>query len=64
MCGCFAVVCELVASGSDPDTVGVFLFWSVGSSISGIGNSFIGRNFVFVDEVEDILSFGSIETLE
>ena len=36
----------------------------VGSSTPGIGYCFVSWNFVFVYEVEDILSLGSIETLE
>ena len=64
MCGCFAVICELVATSSDSDSIGVFLLWSVGSCVSRIGNCFSRRNFVFVYKVEDILSFGCIVTLE
>ena len=64
MRGCLTIIGELVSTGSDSDSIGVFLLWSVGRSASGIGNCFVCRNFMFVYEVEDILPFGSIEPLE
>ena len=64
MRGCLTFIGELVASSSDSDSIGVFFFWAIGGSASRIGNSFVGRNFVFVDEVENVFPLGSVEALE
>ena len=64
MGGCFTIVGELVPTSSDSDTVGVFFFWPIGGSTLRIGHCFVSRNFMLVNEVEDVLPLGSIEALE
>ena len=64
MCGCFTIIGELVSTSSDPDSIGVFFFWTIGGSASRIGHCFVSWNFMFVDEVENVLPLGSVEALE